>query len=103
MAGWVGVLCSDCGKGGGRWKGSMMILVNPQTGVSSEWLDVRTLGLGFPPGWHEDKSFISRAEGGVGGQWGGHCYHHSSGFKKGNREYIKLAIRNLSSSYDSIK
>lgn len=66
MAGWVGMLCSDCGKGGGRWKGSMMILVNPQTGVSSEWLDVRTLGLGFPPGWHEDKSFISRAEGGGG-------------------------------------
>lgn len=66
MAGWVGVLCFDCGKGGGKWKRGMTIPVNPQTGVSSEWLDVRALGLGFPPGCHEDKSFISGACGGVG-------------------------------------
>lgn len=47
----------------------MTIPVNPQTGVSSEWLDVRALGLGFPAGCHEDKSFISGAgEGAVGRQ-----------------------------------
>ena len=39
LAGWIGVLCSDCGKGGGRWKGDMMIPVNQEMGVSSEWLE----------------------------------------------------------------